>query len=412
VSRPPIPDNPKQVPGETVPPTLPEPLPAPSGREAGPKENVFSAAFSRFRPVCDTESPEVSWGQALEAIPAGAQATQKAVQEFVDGALSADRDALLKGFGFETGASGAAKMTAELRELSRRDSIGGLGGQEADLLARMGGAYRDFQHVGGIFVSALLSFSEEESISLNLREFGLGLDYLCAFNGKKRAVTVEGDVGDYFGYGSTAGLLTVRGGAKDYAGSQIDGAKVIVEGDARYDTAGAAKSGWVHVGGEIEELGRYRGRALIVTRGPGEEVLCPSPSEDLLPEAAEALDPRLREPFLCPLSELRFGMPGFDSVKSVLDARRWMQGRLELAVRVNTADAAMSESVAALSKDEAGLDYFKIALEEKGGRRYYEVHGRRGGDADRDDGLTRQDVRHIAETANRILRLQGRGPPS
>jgi len=393
------------------------PLPRNMG-EADTRRNItpemvstfLSDAFKIFRRESDPESPEISFKKASDMIPQSVAIDQPTVQRFVNEALTAERDDMLKSFGYKPGAAEAQKMLQELRELSAQSDDEGFPDGKRDRLTRMGGAYSDFTRTAGLFVSAI-SARTTGDLNINVQELGIGLDYLGYGNATFRRITIDGDVGDYFGADSSAGVIMTSGTAKDYLGYRINGAVVSAEGGARDYAGELAEAGWIHSGEKLTDMNRHMGRGVIITDGPDIEIETPHHQFDLVPAVYNNLEPELLNPLICKPSDLRLGEPGVNAEESILTARRWILDDHQLCIRIATKDVNMSESVSALVRDQLGLDELTVTHEKPeltnfGSMRFYELYGRRGKPFSEEPGLTAGDMENIAKIANKILQLQ------
>ncbi|MFH0860060.1 MAG: hypothetical protein V1921_02570 [Candidatus Altiarchaeota archaeon] len=110
-----------------------------------------------------------------------------------------------------------------------------------------------FQFQAGMFLSALINNCPDNNIVLDVARLPK-LNYLCSCLDNQKEVTILGDVGNYAAFGAKSGKVTIHGSAENGLGSELDGATVMVDGDAGMNVGSNAHSGEIHLGGKRFQL--------------------------------------------------------------------------------------------------------------------------------------------------------------
>ncbi|MDO8554629.1 MAG: hypothetical protein Q7S22_07515 [Candidatus Micrarchaeota archaeon] len=119
----------------------------------------------------------------------------------------------------------------------------------------------------GIFLSALINHGTDSDYVIHVQ--GLyGPTHLCMFNTKN--VTVNGDVGLFFGWAMKSGNVTVNGNASWCLAQSLKGGSILVTGNAGKEAAEYMKGGTLIVRGNLDphnDMGSYSSGGIVLVEG-------------------------------------------------------------------------------------------------------------------------------------------------
>jgi hypothetical protein len=110
----------------------------------------------------------------------------------------------------------------------------------------------------GLYLSALVNYCEEDTITLRLRDYRRTFHFIGYGLPRGKALTVEGDAGDFTGAGLRGGHLLIRGNAAAWLGAGMIEGSITVEGDAGRDTGAWMQGGEIIVEGALAGTGEPR----------------------------------------------------------------------------------------------------------------------------------------------------------
>lgn len=116
----------------------------------------------------------------------------------------------------------------------------------------------------GLFVAALVNHAAEPAIRLNLGGFQRRLHFLGYRLPAAKALTIEGDAGDFTGTGLCGGQLTVTGAVGKWCGAGMLAGRIRVGGRAGKGLGQWLHGGTIEVAGPVARIGHIRYGGTIV----------------------------------------------------------------------------------------------------------------------------------------------------
>lgn len=107
----------------------------------------------------------------------------------------------------------------------------------------------------GIYISALINYAKEDSITLNLVDLKMDISLIGFRLPKGKTLTINGDVGDFTGMGVDGGTMTVNGNAKNWTGAGMKRGTIEIKEKAGYHTGEWMTGGEISVGTRVRGLG-------------------------------------------------------------------------------------------------------------------------------------------------------------
>lgn len=114
----------------------------------------------------------------------------------------------------------------------------------------------------GIYVSALVNYSQEDSIVLRTKDYQRTFHFFGYRLPEGKTLVLQGDVGDFIGAGLSGGRLVVEGTTGNWCGAGMMKGDIFVSGCSGQNTGEWIRGGEIRVDGRIRSLGetRYGGR--------------------------------------------------------------------------------------------------------------------------------------------------------
>ncbi len=119
----------------------------------------------------------------------------------------------------------------------------------------------------GLYLSALVNYSRENSIILRLRDYNRLFHFIGYGLPRGKSLTIEGNAGDFTGAALRGGRLLIRGSAGGWLGAgMIDGA-ITVEGGVGRGAGSWMQGGEILLVGQAEGIGEPRFGGVIRRNG-------------------------------------------------------------------------------------------------------------------------------------------------
>jgi formylmethanofuran dehydrogenase subunit C len=129
-----------------------------------------------------------------------------------------------------------------------------------------------FLEKAGLFLSALINCGKDEEYLIHTKHLDILPNTIGYFNEKN--ITVNGDVGDYFGRWMEGGSITINGDAGDLVGLNMKGGHIAVNENAGRGVGLWMKGGSITVGGNAEKwVGWKMKSGSITVEGDAEDMV-------------------------------------------------------------------------------------------------------------------------------------------
>ncbi len=107
----------------------------------------------------------------------------------------------------------------------------------------------------GLYVSALVNYSQENHIFLKLKSYQRTFHFLGYGLPKGKTLTLIGDGGDFTGTGLNGGCLEVKGSAGNWCGAGMLKGEILVSKHTGQNTGEWMQGGEIRVDGQIRNIG-------------------------------------------------------------------------------------------------------------------------------------------------------------
>jgi hypothetical protein len=108
----------------------------------------------------------------------------------------------------------------------------------------------------GLYVSALVNYSQENHILLRLKDYQRTFHFLGYGLTKGKTLMLQGDGGDFTGAGLNGGRLVVEGSAGNWCGAGMLKGKILVSKHTGQNTGEWMQGGEIHVDGQVRSVGK------------------------------------------------------------------------------------------------------------------------------------------------------------
>jgi glutamate synthase domain-containing protein 3 len=119
----------------------------------------------------------------------------------------------------------------------------------------------------GIYISALVNHSHEDSIMLRLEDYQRTFHFLGYRLPEGKTLILKGNVGEFIGSGLSGGRLVVEGSAGNWCGAGMVSGEIMITKNAGQKIGEWMRGGEIHVDGRIQSIGRTRFAGKIFRRG-------------------------------------------------------------------------------------------------------------------------------------------------
>jgi hypothetical protein len=110
----------------------------------------------------------------------------------------------------------------------------------------------------GLYLSALINFSQETQLTFKLSDYQRLFHFLGYRLPEKKTLILDGDAGDFTGSGLCGGLLIVNGAVGNWCGAGMLSGEIRVQQNAGRNTGAWMHGGTIRVNGNIESTGEKR----------------------------------------------------------------------------------------------------------------------------------------------------------
>ena len=110
----------------------------------------------------------------------------------------------------------------------------------------------------GLYISALVNHSRDNSVILRLQDYRRTFHFLGYALPVGKELVLQGDAGDFSGAGLRGGRLAVEGSAGNWCGAGMLEGEIRVSKDTGMNTGAWMHGGKIHVEGKAESIGEKR----------------------------------------------------------------------------------------------------------------------------------------------------------